>query len=67
MAWLLIKEETKMDKQHLNFLMDLLEDGMCLALSHNQYNGLKSNYDLSEILIEMNGEYFTARKSDNQG
>jgi len=51
-----------MNKQHLDFLMDLLEDGMCLALSHNQYNGLKSNYDLSEILIEMNGEYFTARK-----
>ena len=51
-----------MDKQHLDFLMDLLDDGMCLALSHNQYNGLKSNYDLSEIKIELNGEYFTARK-----
>ena len=51
-----------MDKQHLDLLMDLLDDGMCLALSHNQYNGLKSNYDLSEILIEMDGEYFTARK-----
>ena len=55
-----------MNKQHLNFLMDLLNDGMCLALSHNQYNGLKSNHDLSEISIEQNGEYFTARKL-NQG
>ena len=56
-----------MNKQHLDFLMDLLNDGMCLALSHNQYNGLKSNYDLSEILIELSGEYYTARKLDNQG
>tara|TARA_R100000951_G_scaffold15439_1_gene12169 strand:+ start:118 stop:294 length:177 start_codon:yes stop_codon:yes gene_type:complete len=55
-----------MNKQHLNFLMGLLDDGMCLALSHKQYNGLKSNYDLSEISIEQNGEYFTARKL-NQG
>ncbi len=51
-----------MNKQHLDFLMDLLDDGMCLALSHNQYNGLKSNHDLSEISIELSGEYFTARK-----
>ena len=55
-----------MNKQHLDFLMDLLNDGMCLALSHNQYNGLKSNYDLSEISIEQNGEHYTARKL-NQG
>ena len=51
-----------MNNEHLDLLMDLLHDGMCLALSHNQYNGLKSNYDLSEISIELNGEYFTARK-----
>lgn len=57
-----INRGNKMDKQHLDLLMDLLDDGMCLALSHNQYNGLKSNYDLSEIKIELNGEYFTARK-----
>lgn len=56
------RELYKMNKQHLDFLMDLLDDGMCLALSHNQYNGLKSNHDLSEITIELNGEYFTARK-----
>ena len=55
-----------MDKQHLDLLMDLLDDGMCLALSHNQYDGLKSNHDLSEISIELNGDYFTARKL-NQG
>ena len=55
-----------MKNEHLDFLMYLLHDGMCLALSHNQYNGLKSNYDLSEISIELNGDYFTARKL-NQG
>ena len=55
-----------MDKQHLDLLMDLLDDGMCLALYHNQYDGLKSNHDLSEISIELNGDYFTARKL-NQG
>ena len=55
-----------MNNEHLNFLMDLLDDGMCLALSHNQYGGLKSNHDLSEISIELNGDYFTARKL-NQG
>ena len=51
-----------MNNEHLDLLMDLLDDGMCWALSHNQYNGLKSNYDLSEISIELHGEYFTARK-----
>jgi len=51
-----------MNNEHLDLLIDLLNDGMCLALSHNQYDGLKSNYDLSEISIELNGDYFTARK-----
>jgi hypothetical protein len=55
-----------MNTEHLDFLMDLLNDGMCLALSHNQYDGLKSNHDLSEISIQLNGDYFTARKL-NQG